>query len=239
MAAAWGGGFVDVGYSMSAAETAFWQDQAALLDPDAYVLAKGTSQTVTVPDGEHYYVLWAWKVQASGGGTWYFHRNGRVDFFEPMILPEGRSLTTSASVSKSLIYYCRPSLVTGSDSRYTSDPRALYFERMMRLGELAQHTIGLTITNGSSQSATFPTDFADGLLVHTSCHDLAWIGLESADDGAVITGVMEISDTDRIRIAQTTILPFKRATWTKVEARGATQSEGTGTLTYVKLPGDW
>lgn len=231
-----GGGFEVPEETMSAQETEFWQDQAALLDPDAYALVIGSSQTLTVAAGEHYYVLWAWFVQATGGGTSYFHRRGKVD--EPMILPEGRALTTSATDSNSLIYYCRPSLVTGSGA-YQTDPRGLYFERIMRLGELEQFTIGVVITNNAVVTATFPTDFTDGLMIHTSTHDLAWLGLQHSAGSAVITGQDEISDTDRVRFAHTTILPFTRTLWPKIAGRGASQSEGRGTITYVKLPGDW
>lgn len=229
------------GYTMSANEVAWWQDQAALLDPDAYELVVGTNLTNTVPAGQHWYVMWAWKTAVTGGGTWRFHRHGRAE--EPLIIPENTALVTSG-VTNSLFYLCKPASVVAnvSDNRYAdyqSDPRALYFERIMRLGTLAQYTIGVTITNSTGVDATFPTDFDDALMMHSSTHDLAWLGLEAAGTNAVITGQDEISDADRVRFANSTIMPFKRTTWTKIRGQGATQSEGTGTITYVKLPTDW
>jgi len=86
------------GETLTADETEFWSDQAALLDPDAYVHVQGTSQSVTVAAGERYYVVNAWFVQGwdSGANHW-FHRQAHVD--QAFMLSEGTTITTSSSES--------------------------------------------------------------------------------------------------------------------------------------------
>lgn len=225
------------GYTLSADEVTFWQDMAALLDPDAYEFVIGAAQSRTVTAGEHWYLLGAWYLQATGGGSHFFQRHGNVA--EPLILPEGRTLTTHATTAGSHMYLCKPSLVIGGDNRYSTDPRGLFFDRLMRLGELTQYTIGGVSTDNGNVLTAFPTDFTDGLVVHVSTHDVAWLGLSYTDDTSVLPMQDEISDTNRVRFANAQMLPFKRTTFPKVQMRGATQSEGRATMTYVKLPADW
>lgn len=237
------GGLVGVGsaapgYTMGADEFAHWQDQAALLDPDAYEWVVGTSQARTVPAGQTYYLASGWYLQAGGGGQHFFQRH--PDHRTALPVPAGRTLTTHASIAGSCMYLCKPALVTGSDARYTDDPRGLYFERIRRLAsELEHFEIGGTSTNNGSVNVAFPTDFTDGMLVHVSHHDVSWIGLRDAVSGSVPPTLDEISDTDRIRFAEPVVYPFKRTTFSGISLRGATQSEGRASITYVKLPGDW
>jgi len=226
-----------MGYTMSADEVAYWQDLAALLDPDAYELVIGANVSRTVTAGETWYLLWGWFLQATGGGEHFFQRHANI--YEALPLPEGRVLTTHATTAGSTMYLCKPSLVTGGDSRYTADPRALFFDRVRRIGELTHYTIGGTSTNNAVVAATFPADFTNGLVIHQSVHDVAWLGLSDGAETTVVATQDEISDTDRARFANTTLLPFVRATFTKIRLRGASQSEGRATMTYIKLPGDW
>jgi hypothetical protein len=220
-------------------ETDFWQDMAATLDPAAYEWIEGNSISRTVPSGETWYVQEAWFVQViEGGGVNWFHRGG--DARDAFPIPAGTTLVTDASKAFAHMYLCKPSLVTGSDSRYTTDPRALYFNRLRRLSsELELHQIGGTQTNNATGTATLPTDFVNGMVVHVSTHDLAWIiPYDAAEHGGIITQ-FEVSDTDRVRVANNVLIPFVRAAFPKIIWRGATQTEGRGTITYVKLPSDW
>ena len=66
------------GYSMSADEVTYWQDLAALLDPDAYELVVGANVSRTVTTGETWYLLWGWFLQATGGGEHFFQRHANV-----------------------------------------------------------------------------------------------------------------------------------------------------------------
>lgn len=225
------------GYVMSADEVTFWQDQAALLDPNAHTLVIGAAQSVTVPGGEHWYLRSGWYIQATGGGAHFFQRHAQAD--EALILPTGRTLTTHATNPLSLMYLCKPALVTGSDARYMSDPRALFFNRMIRLGSLTQYTIGVVETGTGQPTAAFPADFTDGLVVHVSTHDVAWTGLLINGTTAVPPLQDEISDAAPVRMANPVLFPFKRATLPSIQAYGASAPQGRATVTYVKLPGDW
>jgi hypothetical protein len=234
--AALGGGTFDVGYVMSADEVAFWQDHAALLDPDAYEWVNGNSQSRTVGAGEHWYLLNAWNVEATGGGTTWFHRPMGIDHALP--LSEGTVITTRSAGGG--MYLCKPSLVTGSDARYTDDPRALYFDRMQRIGELTQYFIGATNTGSSASSVAFPGDFTNGLIIHVSSHDVAWtITRDAATVGGATNTLNEISDSNRMRFAETVIVPFKRTVLDAIMIQGVSETEGRATVHFLKLPGDW
>ena len=226
------------GYSMSADEVTFWQDMAALLDPDAYewVISSGTPTSRTVTSGEHWYLVSGWALYKLGGTTplWY-HRQADVTS-QPLILPEGMVISTS-NISGSSMYLCKPSLVTGGDSRYSSDPRALYFERLGLLGSLTQYQVGGVRTDNGISTAAFANDFTDGCVVHVSQHDVAWIALFNTGAAGALAILNEISDTDRNRFAETVLMPFKRTVHDSVEWRGASQSEGATLANYVKLDG--
>lgn len=227
---------------MTGNEIAYWQDQAALLDPDAYewVISTGTPTTRTVPSDEHWFLLAGWKLYTLGGTTplWY-HR--QADVRVALILPADTVISTS-NVSGSSMYLCKPSLVTGSDARYSSDPRGLYFERMQRLGQLEQFQAGDSETgsgSGSVDEDAFDGDFTDGMIVHASQHDVAWIAMFKTGEAGAGLLLNEISDDDRNRFAETVLLPFKRATFDSVQWRGAGEAEGSAVANYVKLPSDW
>lgn len=237
MAARGSGGFLDVGYSMSPDEVAYWQDQAALLDPDAYVLFHGNTESETVPAGERWYLVNGWNLKATGQGTTWYHRPADVN--RALMLPEGTTIETSEPGGGSIafMYICQPSLVAGSDARYTTDPRALYFDRLIKMGELAQHRLGSTATGSGQVGDAFPGDFTDGLIVHVSVHDVAWmILLNTGGDGASNLH-NEISDSSRIRWAEPLVMPFKRTTFPETLIQGVSQGEGRATLSYLKLDG--
>jgi hypothetical protein len=243
MAARGGGGFDVPGYVMSADEVSFWQDLAALLDPAAYEFVVGSNTSRTVASGETWYLASAWYLQGPSGAA-EFHRHG--DIHEALPLTDGTVLTTWTAgttygppTGTANMYLCKPSLVTGGDSRYTDDPRALYFDRMRQIGELTQYTIGNANTGNTPIYTAFPTDFTNGLVVHVSAHDIAWIDLTHVGDDTGLTIHDEISDTNRCRFAMRCIIPFVRTVFPKIGFRGATQAEGNGTIRYLKLPGGW
>lgn len=224
-----------MGYTMTAEEVTWWQGQAALLDPAAYDFIVGTGQTETVPSGETWYLVNGWKLDAVAG-EWY-HRS--IDVGRAMPLSEGTSVTTHASEAASFMYLCKPSLVTGVDSRYSTDPRGLYFDRIAQLGTLPQFQIGLTETGTGTPTATFPGDFTNGCLVQVSVHDVAWLILLEAGESGGMNTLPEVSDTHQNRYAEACFVPFVRATFPKIMIRGVNESEGSGSAWYVKLPGGW
>lgn len=233
-----GGSLLIPAEEMSTDETLYWQDQAALLDPLAYEFVNGTSQSDTVPTDERWYLVNGWflKVFDAGGGHW-FHRPAHVD--HALMLPEGFALETSTSQAGAFWYVCKPSLVTGSDARYATDPRALYFDRLMQLGELTRYQIGHTNTGSGQTDESFPGDFTYGMVMQVSTHDLAWvIFMESGGSGGMNT-LNEIADNSRIRFAEDVLFPFNRVTFPEIRTQGVSQSEGAGNVIYCKLPGGW
>lgn len=226
---------------MSTDETTFWQGQAALLDPLAYVLKVGTSQTHTVGTGETDYLVGGWYLQATGGGTSFFHR--QADFRDALPLSDGTVITTDGSNAGSYAYICKPSLVTGSDARYTSDPRALFFDRYMAIGQLTHYAIGATDSIGGNNvvTATFPNDFTYGLIIHASQHDVSWVGLEHTGADFTMAVLNEIGDNDALRLAESCVFPFTRTVFPKFKLRGGSDGDdqGRGTIRYLKLTGGW
>jgi hypothetical protein len=213
---------------------------AAMLDPAAYVYAIGTSQTTTVTAGQSWYLLNGWYLDSSSGGSW-FHR--RLHVFDAQALSAGTTITTDngTNTANGFYYICKPSLVTGGDSRYTSDPRALFFDRVHQLQyTLTQYQIGATRTDTGTSTVAFPSDFTNGFTLHTSAHDIDWlILLESGGSGGMNT-LNEIGDgSNPIRFTGETWCPFVRTTFPNIKVHGAGAAEGRGVLTYVKLPGGW
>lgn len=233
MMAARFGGFADLGYTMTADEVLFWQDMAALLDPLAYELKTGTGTTSTVPASETWYCVNAWQVTGTAGK--WFQRS--CDYRSAFVMSEGTSLVNS-SVTGAQHYLCKPSLVTGSDSRYTTDPRGLYFDRMRQLGTLAQYQIGATATDSATHTASFPTDFTYGMMLQVSCMDIAWL-IMRYDANTGLNTLHEVSDAHGYRVAEACIFPFVRATFPDIAVKGVSESAGAGNAWYVKLPGGW
>ena len=231
-----------MGYTMSADEVTFWQDAAALLDPDAYefVFANSTSRTVT--SGKHWFLVNGWFLDGGSNGNW-FHRPADVD--HALMLPDGSSISTgTVGGSTAFMYLCKPELVVenAGDDRYADyqgDPRALYFERIQRLASLTRYKVGAANTGGGQVDSTFPTDFTDGLAVHTSAHDVAWVIMLESGGGGGMNTQNEISDSSAIRFAEKTTFPFKRTTFPKIRTQGVSSGQGAGSMTYVKLPSDW
>lgn len=223
-----------MGYSMSADEETFWQQRAALLDPAAYVWTLGSAATVTAT--EPWFLVNGWNVAAMTSGARWFHRSLDVDLAMP--LKAGVTLT-HAAVAQAYTYVCKPELVTGADSRYTSDPRALYFDRITQLATLTQYHLGAAATGSSSVTATFPTDFTDGFLVAVSAMDVAWVTLYDSTEVAGLNTLGEVSDTSAIRFAEKVFVPFDRTVFPKILVQGVSIAAGAGNVVYCKLPGGW
>lgn len=233
-----GGGFTVPGGEVSPDETAFWQDMAALLDPDAYEYVLGGTESRTVDAGETWYLVSGWWIE--GGTHHWFHRH--ADHREALPLSEGTTLELTNPIGGGAnphMVLCKPSLVTGGDARYSTDPRALYFDRLRKVGELEQFTVSAATTGSGLASTSFPTDFDNGLVIHVSTHDVSWTILgDSADTGGMILQD-EISDATRVRFAYTVVIPFVRTTFPKLRLRGASQAEGRSVIRYLKLPEGW
>lgn len=232
---------VGSGNSMSAFELYHWQVRAALLDPLAYELVVGSVQSVTVPADETYYLVDAWKCDTGSSGL-ILHRKPDVVNGNVVPLKEGETFTTDANAGAHFLI-CKPNDVITTDSRYTSDPRALFYERLYRIDvELDHYDAGHNNTgtgSGSLTTTTFPADFTYGMVIHVSAHDVAWCGLHHTSSALTLNLNNEISDDDRIRFSERMTVPFTRTEFPRVSSRGAGEAEGTCNVRYVKLPGDW
>lgn len=227
----------------------YWLRLAVLLDPAAYVLHKGGSWNVTVPDGTAWYSLNMWNVRlgASGGTIWQ-RRVGKL--WDALMLPAGTNLQDNGL--NGMLYVCKPELVVNTDARYR-DPRGLFFERMARLKTLPLVDINMSISAGGAvtnnvASAAFPTDFSKGMIVAAHIFDGAWT--ITANGPGPSDGLMnltdEISDAHALRFAESMLLPFNRAShpYVQIHAGNVDGASGTalaanGGVLYHKLPSDW
>lgn len=229
--------------SLSESEKIYWQDKAALLDPNAYEFVQGANLTRTVPSGEQWYSLGQYKTKLGTTSEEFHQRVAHIDQAIP--IPSG-TVITLLSNAWSYILLCKPQLVIESDERYTDDPKGLYFERMSRLRTLEIFDLVASIgiaTPPPIAEATFPTDFTDGIIVGASIYLGAWLALY--DSGFNLLD--EVSNYRSIRFAQGLMLPFKRVTFPKIGAAGGNTADtnaqasvsGNGAVKYIKLPEDW
>lgn len=239
-------------HSLNDPEKAYWADQAALLDPLAYEFVVGNSWSRTVPTGETWYAINMYQVNFGNSTKAGFLRP--LDVRRPVQLTAGTTFTNFSSQS-AYAYLCKPQLVFTADSRYTSDPKGLYFTRLDRLRQLAVNEIVGTITNASPNGTTvevaFPTDFSYGLLTAASTYDASWSGLGNYDNSNVLlanlNNLNEINNDHAIRFAESIMAPFSRTIFPKLTVRGGNKAGDTTTVTlngfgqmlYHKLPSDW
>lgn len=141
-------------------EQQYFSDKAALLDPRAYVMVFtdnfGTGGLV-VPQGETWFLVNGWYLASglSSPDMPWFHRPAHVD--KATTLPAGTVLQAweGAGDQKGIAYYCRPALVTSQDSRYTTDPISLYYNRLATLKTLGLNVTGLKVPKGTPLSTEF------------------------------------------------------------------------------------
>lgn len=227
-------------------ELDYWTRLAVLLDPAAFVLHKGGSFNVTVPDGGVWYALNMWNVRLGSTGPTLWQRRV-AKLWDATLLPQGTNLQDNGS--NGMLYVCKPELVT-SDAKYR-DPRGLFFRRLARLKTLPLYATAVTIASGASvvnnaSSVAFPADFTNGIITQAFAFDVAWtITGASATDGLVNLSD-EISDAHAIRFAESMLFPFVRTAQPyivvhagNVDGAGGLSLAGNGGVLYHKLPSDW
>jgi hypothetical protein len=239
---------------ISADELAYWQLQAALLDPltHVHIFQSGKNWSITVPTGKTWHLRSAFWVSINGQTHPNFHRNPEPD--QVMALPAGTTLEAHSGSSQSHLTYVDPGIVTDSgspdyDSRYITDPKGLYFSRLARLKTLPLHIAEAKIPKGSAygkvETAAFPKDFTYGLVVQQTVFDASWTILYQRGKAAMNLGT-ELSDNKTVRFTNEPMVPFERALFTAIAVRGGNRSdtnssyvEGFGSIGYVKLPDGW
>lgn len=258
---------------MSADERAFWQLQAALLDPLAYVLESTDvgGLDVTVPNDEVWYATNAFAVNYND--PTYFSQNPvpgleRAGFLRPldsrrsMIIPSGTRVRSVTGINVAYLYYCNPSLVVGTDVRYTTDPKGLYYERLRRLGTFTVRELICEASGGGSiddvVAVDIPNDFDNGMLIGVSIYDCCWL------TWGLLNVTSEINNTHLNRRGESVLQPFQRLgiggtqmtlkkgtlsdgwslnpygdPYSSIDPATAYPFNGTANALYVVLPADW
>lgn len=250
-------------------EELYFQRKAALLDPKTWSWHYSNwLTTITVPTGKVWFTsnLYQAALNGSDAPSGFLRK---LDAMEALALPEG---TTIDSPTSPRIYagimLCKPEIVTDSsspdyDSRYASDPKGLFYERMIRLQSLPIREARVDFTAGGDSfrvgEASLPDDFTYGMVVAASCYDVAWVEL-SGTPGSVEgpNTQSEINNQHSQRFASTMFQPFDRATFDRIQVQSANiwgsnlalpdapstvgsnyTIAGNGALFYAVLPSDW
>jgi hypothetical protein len=205
-------------------EDQFWADKAALLDPACYQYTRANSFDLSFPDTVYVINMMRGETPGKPAGRQWYHRVADAD--SAMMIPAGHRLYNQAGDYPDIgfVYYARPSLVQGSDARYQTDPKGLYYERLMRLRSLELNIINGYVqqawaagTPFSGDTVAFPTDFERGLLVHVSNLNASWLAICSKDGAGAFQNIInlddELDDIRPMRFTKSVLLPFNRATF--------------------------
>lgn len=208
--------------AVGVSEAAYWADEAALLDPNAYVYVRGTNFDIVK---DHPVMLTnAWRLNFDGGpNTLYFHRP--ADINNATRIPAGTHLKIVNPVG-GYVLYCDPTLVN-ADPRY-ADGRDLYYYRKELLKKIKPRTLQASIPQGwtvndivaagasAPNVVPFPTDFENGLIVGLSIMDGCWATLDkhgpTPNESNILNLFDEINDVQSFRGSSgNTFIPFKRS----------------------------
>lgn len=233
-------------------EQRHYADRAALLDPDCYEYFIGPTWFFQVPDGEAWYCLNMWDVNTYNNLHKLYHRDADID--DAMTLPPGSGWASGGPSGFMLV--AKPSKVQSVDTRYTDDPKALYYDRLEKLRLLPQRIISVSRPTGTSTNvltqAFMPADFTKGIIRHWQVHDGSWMAL--IGDGVftrIINTQDERNDKFPIRFTSSVMLPFKRSMFNGIFLGNGSETgafndftvpqalPGFGAAQYSVLPADW
>lgn len=223
------------------AETQYWSDKAALLDPNCYIY-KSSNAAFTVVEDEPVFIMNCWQMTLPDHyGVAFFHR--KLDADNAVMVPPGFALRYCGAPAPSFayVYYAKPSLVTAGDERYASDPRGLYFSRLQRLrgmvlhqlwGACSQNQTASWIQANGYNTKAFPTDFERGLLVQISTHNLSWMTIQKngANPQQILATLDEADDIRPLRSTSRVLAPFKRSLFPHLFC-------GMGSMAWAPIPG--
>lgn len=249
---------------MSASETYWWATQAALLDPRAYHLIETTSGglDVTVPTGEAWYAANAFALHYNeptvyAQDAYPLHRRSGflrpLDCRRPLLLSEGTRIRSNALIQQAYLYYCAPASVWSIDSRYQDDPRALYFERLVRMESLPIRELVCEAIGGGSiddvVQVAIPNDFEHGMVIGASVYDACWATF------GLFNLMSEVNNSHTVRFAESLLCPFprngiggdffalKKGTYSdEPQSKNpaiAYPCRGSANVLYQVLPSDW
>ncbi len=229
--------------AVTGAETDWFRNQAALLDPAAHRFYQATSVSPTLPPAGITVAPGGWFLRNS----WYlksddatapvrnkFHRNcGEVT-------PISAGKVLYSNLTNGFAYVCQPELVIASDARYTSDPKGLYYSRLAQLMTLAQKD-ATTSPGYTPTTLTAPTS-GKCMALLVSQFELTWSMLQKGATGLGINLTDEIDDSANWRRTQAMMMPFNISDFDTLvpgTGYGAQNTPPTVTLTYVELPVGW
>ena len=179
------------------------------------------------------------------------------------MMPSGEAIhgASALSVETASAYICKPELViparygSGSDNRYLTDPRALYYTRLQMLQALAPHNVAAVVPGGAQAGSVkrsfLPKDFATGIVTGVTSMNASGTTLDTATNNGAINLFHEISDTHGLRWAMDGILlPFQRSVFQAIVCMGGSvpgdritpSGAGRGSrssVRYFKLPAGW
>ncbi len=239
-------------------EIAWWQDEAAKLDPLAYVYHENPTDAldVTVPDGHTWFATNLFNVEVNTAIRHFFPLEGpdyrRAMFQRPLdarratAYPAGTRFRGVTGENFSNVYACDPALVVGVDPRYQADPRGLYFERLQRLKALPVVEIWLEWDGGGDLAKSLTVDlpvFDAAMLIGASVYEGAWVELGH------LNCMSEINNTHSVRFAESLLCPFMPTNIGGATITGqsgndagdgaANPAHGSVSICYQVLPSDW
>lgn len=232
-------------------EDQYYADQAALLDPACYHYAQGSPWTVTVPATETWYTLNIWNGAAPGGSTCFFHRNADVE--DAMIMPAGFSVISADP--QAFILYARPLDVQANDTRYQTDPKGLYYDRLAALATIPMQTLGVNrpvgtifATNSQKYINNGYPQFAKGIVRQWQLHNGSWLCMLGPGTN-IINTQMERNDKYPIRVTKSVLFPFMTSMFCGLWLNNGSEGDyttnppqtyvGYGAMQYQILPSDW
>lgn len=256
--------------TLSANETLYWQHKAALLDPRSWTwyydnwIDERDWGPITVPEGKTWFTTNLYQAAINGSGMRSAYLR-KLDVREALALPAGTTITNQVSPERAYagIMLCKPESVIDIDSRYTSDPKELFYTRDALLKTLPIREAAMHITAGGDsfriENVLLPDDFTYGMVLAASCYDVAWITLDGTPD--VVEGPntqSEINNQHSQRFASSLMQPFSREVFDRIQIQTGNRwgtnmltpdtpntvgsnytIEGYGSLLYCVLPSGW
>ncbi len=198
---------------------AYYQNLAALLEPDAIEAFRTGTFTYNVSSSDTKFLLGMWNGRIGA--------SGRFEIRDPRNPLPINDVTLTGLASTSYLVVIDPTLPSYTDARDT------YFDRLQAIGALKTHFAPVV-------AASTITRFLPGpygvIVTSVTCFDFAWLGLYLPNGGA-FNLADEIDDSNTQRVAHSLTLPVSKKFANGLYA-GAGGS-GSGGITYVILPADW
>lgn len=259
----------------SPAETEDYAIRAAMLDPACYTMA-GTAAgglDVTVPTGHSWHVTNAFAVYYGDPisvSQDAFPLTRRTGFLRPLdarrelTLGAGTRIRSNTGINLAYVLYCDPADLWASDSRYTTDPRGLYYERLQLLRTIPTESVALEATGGGAITdeihAALPA--VPLILTSASVYDASWVTAGCPAWVSPANVLSEINNAHAVRFAESIQQPMPACgarvtlqkgslgdTWGpaagpvgvffSADPAVANPIHGSGFVTYQRLPKVW